>query len=84
MRFVTTTAVGAVEPVTGALASAVDTFLLSKWFPGRSPRLFLKQAKVMLANTPVIRQPVMRGRDRNAPCSCGSGKKYKKCHGRLS
>ena len=22
----------------------------------------------------------MKGRDRNAPCWCGSGKKYKKCH----
>ena len=23
----------------------------------------------------------MKGKDRNAPCPCGSGKKYKKCHG---
>jgi hypothetical protein len=23
----------------------------------------------------------MKGRDRNSPCFCGSGKKYKKCHG---
>jgi hypothetical protein len=23
----------------------------------------------------------MKGRDRNSPCPCGSGKKYKKCHG---
>ncbi|MEL6243477.1 MAG: SEC-C metal-binding domain-containing protein, partial [Pseudomonadota bacterium] len=22
----------------------------------------------------------MKGRDRNAPCWCGSGKKFKKCH----
>ncbi|MGA6952795.1 MAG: SEC-C metal-binding domain-containing protein [Candidatus Sulfotelmatobacter sp.] len=42
----------------------------------------MKQAKVMLANTPVIQKPVMRGRDRNLPCSCGSGKKFKKCCGR--
>ena len=82
LRFATTTGLGAVEPITGAIASAVDTFLLSKWFPGRSPRLFMKQAKVMLANTPVIQAPLMRGRDRNAPCSCGSGKKFKKCCGR--
>lgn len=82
LRFATTTAVGAAEPVSGALVSAVDTFMLSKWFPARSPRLFLKQAKVMLANTPVIAKPIMSGRDRNAPCSCGSGKKFKKCCGR--
>ena len=82
LRFATTTGLGAIEPISGAIASAADTFLLSKWFPGRSPRLFLKQAKVMLANTPVIQAPLMRGRDRNAPCSCGSGKKFKKCCGR--
>lgn len=81
LRFATTTGLGAVEPITGSIASAADTFLLSKWFPGRSPRLFMKQAKVMLANTPIIQSPLMRGRDRNAPCSCGSGKKFKKCCG---
>lgn len=26
--------------------------------------------------------PAMKGRDRNAPCPCGSGKKFKKCCGR--
>lgn len=82
LRFATTTGIGAAHPLAGALASAAETFLLSKWFPGKSPRLFLRQAKVMLANTPVIRPPSMRGRDRNAPCSCGSGKKLKKCCGR--
>lgn len=82
LRFASTAGVGSLEPISGAIASAADTFLLSKWFPGRSPRLFLKQAKVMLANTPVIQAPLMRGRDRNASCSCGSGKKFKKCCGR--
>jgi hypothetical protein len=82
LRFAATTGMGALQPIGGALASAVDAFLLSKWFPGKSPRLFLRQAKVMLANTPVIEKPVMRGRDRNLPCSCGSGKKFKKCCGR--
>jgi hypothetical protein len=82
LRFATTTGIGVAEPVTGAIASAVNSFLLSKWFPVRSPRLFLKQAKVVLANTPVIKAPIMKGRDRNALCSCGSGKKYKKCCGK--
>ena len=84
LRFATTTGVGAVEPMSGAAVSAVDTFLLSKWFPVKSPRLFMRQAKVMLANSPVIRPPIMRGRDRNAQCSCGSGKKFKKCCGRAA
>ncbi|SDH86398.1 SEC-C motif-containing protein [Propionivibrio dicarboxylicus] len=82
LRFATTTGIGSIEPISGGVASAIDSFMLSKWFPGRSPRLFMKQAKVMLANTPVIHAPLMRGRDRNAPCSCGSGKKFKKCCGR--
>lgn len=84
LRFAATTAWGALEPISGSLAAAADTFLLSKWFPGRNPRLFMRQAKVVLANTPVIKAPIMKGRDRNSPCSCGSGKKYKHCCGRLS
>jgi hypothetical protein len=82
LRFASTMGISALGPIPGALASAVDTFLLSKWFPRKSPRLFMKRAKVILANTPVIQKPVMRGPDRNLPCSCGSGKKFKKCCGR--
>jgi hypothetical protein len=82
LRFAVTTGIGSIAPITGMVTSAVDTFLLSKWFPGRTPRLFMKQAKVMLDNTPVIHRPIMRGRDRNLPCRCGSGKKLKKCCGR--
>lgn len=81
LRFASTTGIGAWEPAAGAVASVVNTFLLSKWFPSRSPRLFMQQAKVVLANTPVIQKPSMHGRDRNQPCSCGSGKKLKKCCG---
>ncbi|WP_305295302.1 SEC-C metal-binding domain-containing protein [Polaromonas sp.] len=84
LRFATTTAWGALEPVSGAIAAAADTFLLSKWYPGKNPRLFMRQAKVVLANTPVIKSPNMKGRDRNTPCSCGGGKKYKNCCGRLA
>lgn len=82
MRFAATTAWGAFEPVSGAVAAAADTFLLSKWFPVASPRLFMRQAKTVLANTPIVRAPIVKGRDRNSPCSCGSGKKYKHCCGR--
>jgi hypothetical protein len=82
LRFAVTTGIGALEPLSGAAASAIDSFYLSKWFPSKSPRLFMKQAKVMLTNSPVIPKPIMHGRDRNQPCSCGSGKKFKKCCGR--
>ena len=82
IRFATTTGLGVVEPVAGSLASAVDTFLLSKWFSRKAPRLFLRQAQRILPNNSVVPKPVMRGRSRNSPCPCGSGKKFKKCCGR--
>ncbi|MFZ2450313.1 MAG: SEC-C domain-containing protein [Methylovulum miyakonense] len=82
LRFVTTVGLGTVEPISGALATAIDTFMLNKWFANKSPRLFMEQAKVMLTNSPVIQKPVMRGRDRNLRCNCGSGKKFKNCCGR--
>lgn len=84
LRFATTTAWGTLEPVSGGVVAAADSFLLSKWFPGRSPRLFMRQAKVVVTNSPVIMAPHQKGRDRNAPCSCSSGKKYKQCCGKLS
>jgi uncharacterized protein YecA (UPF0149 family) len=31
---------------------------------------------------PTERKRSPRGSERNKPCPCGSGKKYKKCHGR--
>ena len=36
---------------------------------------------------PVVQAPVMRDQPkvgRNDPCPCGSGKKYKQCHGKLA
>lgn len=37
----------------------------------------LAQSKVAFFEIPESEQP-----SRNAPCACGSGKKFKKCHGR--
>lgn len=82
LRFAATTAWGVVEPVSGGVAAFTDAFMLSKWYPGTSPRLFMTQAKLVIKNTPVIKPPVLKGRDRNALCSCGSMKKYKVCCGR--
>jgi hypothetical protein len=84
LRFATTTTWGALEPVSGSIAAAADSFLMSTWFPGKSPRLFMRQAKVVITNSPVIQSPQQKGRDRNALCSCGSGKKYKQCCGKLN
>lgn len=84
LRFATTTTWGALEPISGGIVAAADTFLLSKWFPGNSPRLFMRQAKVVATNSPVIKAPQQKGRDRNELCSCSSGKKYKQCCGKLN
>jgi hypothetical protein len=85
IRFAATTGIGALEPISGFIAGAIDSFLLNKWFPDKSPRLFLKQAKSMqLRSKPkqeTVLPPKMSGRDRNRPCSCGSGKKFKYCCG---
>lgn len=84
LRFATTTTWGAIEPISGGIVAAADTFLLSKWFPGNSPRLFMRQAKVVATTSPLIKAPVQKGRNRNELCSCGSGKKYKQCCGKLN
>lgn len=86
LRFATTTVIGALEPVSGGVACAIDSFLLSKWFPVKSPRLFLKHVKAVVLKRNDREQvrptePKISGRDRNRPCSCGSGKKYKNCCG---
>jgi hypothetical protein len=89
LRFAVTTSIGlltANSPTAGILSSAVDSFLLNKLFPDRSPRLFMNQIKSVIVKSkpenfnPI--KPTMSGRDRNRHCSCGSGKKYKNCCGR--
>lgn len=86
LRFATTTGIGVNEPISGTLTGAIDSFLLSKWFPGKAPRLFLKQAKSMQIRSypkkESVARPKMSGRDRNRPCSCGSGEKFKRCCGK--
>ena len=45
------------------------------------------QAAIAAAAAPVVLQPLVNAQPkvgRNDPCPCGSGKKYKHCHGRLS
>lgn len=81
LRFATTNGVGFVAPVAGMVLSAIDSFLLGKMFPGKSPRLFMKQAKVLMDSKATMEPPIMHGKDRNKPCPCGSGFKFKKCHG---
>ncbi|WP_198009389.1 SEC-C metal-binding domain-containing protein [Nitrosomonas sp. Is79A3] len=81
LRFAITATWSTLEPVTGIAATAIDNFYLKKLYSHKSPDLFMRQAKIVLTNTPVIHPPIRKGRDRNAVCSCGSGKKYKTCCG---
>lgn len=83
LRVATTSLAGLIEPVSGALASAVDSIMLEKWFPKTGPHLFLEETKTLFEAPSQNIPPAMRGRDRNKPCPCGSGKKFKNCHGRI-
>jgi len=87
LRLVTTTAIGLSNGSAGVAACWLDTFLLNEWFPDKSPRLFLKQIKSVVIKSAekekvIVASPKQSGRDRNRPCSCGSGQKYKYCCGR--
>ena len=82
LRFAVATTAGLVNPAAGVGTSALDSLLLSKWLPGRSPRLFLREAKSITVQGERVPAPTMHGRDRNRLCPCGSGKKFKKCCGR--
>lgn len=85
LRLTSTLTAGLIDPTTGVIASTVDSFLLSKWFPSKSPRLFLQQAKSMQikkVQKKLVSNPTVSSRDRNRLCSCGSSLKYKKCCGK--
>ena len=41
-----------------------------------------EEAALLASGQPVVRDGIKVGR--NDPCPCGSGKKYKQCHGQLS
>jgi len=81
MRFATMKVWETIEPVSGNVASIVETFLLNKLYPNKCPDLFLKKAKSIIAK-PAIAPPIPKRQGRKAPCPCGSGKKYKRCCGK--
>ena len=80
-RFAVTKVWESVEPISGNIASVMETFLLNKLYPNKCPDLFLKKAKSIVAK-PAVPNPITKKQGRNAPCPCGSGKKYKRCCGR--
>jgi hypothetical protein len=74
LRFAATTELGVLGTIPGAIASGIDSFLLSKWFPVRSPRLFMKQEKIMLKNSPVVKPPSMKGAIEISHARVGAGR----------
>jgi len=66
-----------VDPLTGENEMADDTPAVGRTGPMRNGRVAAAQIDP--------KNPATWGKvQRNAPCPCGSGKKYKHCHGRLA
>ena len=53
--------------------------------PDEDPEAVALRAQ-QLASAPQAQRPIVNGHHvgRNDPCPCGSGKKYKHCHGKLA
>ena len=73
-------------------ASAFDSYILDKVSKGWHPNFFLDDGLKKLIDGSVeeynkqkrvaLLQQRFKGVGRNDPCPCGSGKKFKKCHGK--
>jgi preprotein translocase subunit SecA len=66
--------------------SAVQKAKLDQWKLDNAERIARSQLfDTMLADVPIVEPkpfiPIIPRVGRNEPCPCGSGKKYKKCHG---
>lgn len=92
IRFVACSALGLVSSIPGIAASAIDSFILNKILNGWHPNFFLDdkvkeridkciQEKEDDAKKALLLER-FKGVGRNEPCPCGSGKKFKQCHGK--
>ena len=92
VRFVACNALGLFSSVSGVVASAFDSFILSKVAQGWHPDFFLDDSVKEKIDAKIrekeeeerkaLMQERFKGVGRNDPCPCGSGKKFKKCHGK--
>lgn len=92
IRFITCNAMGLISPAAGLAFSAVDSFVLNKVLQGWHPDFFLDDKmkksidkcieKKEHADKEALLQERFKGVGRNDPCPCGSGKKFKRCHGK--
>lgn len=93
VRFISCNAIGLINPAVGLASSAVDSFVLNKVLQGWHPNFFLDDKmkksidkcieKKEQADKKALLQARFKGVGRNDPCPCGSGKKFKWCHGKV-
>ncbi len=92
IRFGACCAIGMFSPTSGIAASAIDSFILNRILQGWHPNFFLDdkvkdrideciKEKEKEAQEALLRER-FKGVGRNDPCPCGSGKKFKQCHGK--
>ncbi len=92
IRFGLCSAIGLFSAVPGIAASAIDSFILNRILQGWHPNFFLDDKvkdridkciaeKEKDAQKALLRER-FKGVGRNDPCPCGSGKKFKRCHGK--
>ena len=93
LRFLGTNIIGICGFLPGLTASAFDSFILDKISKGWHPNFFLDDVlkrridKCIEKNNQIKLKEkaanAFKGIGRNDPCPCGSGKKFKKCHGKI-
>lgn len=92
VRMIGTSLIGIAGFFPGVISSSFDSFVLQRISKGWHPNFFLDdKLKAMIDKSISIKedkrkkelaQARFKGIGRNEPCPCGSGKKFKKCHGK--
>lgn len=92
IRMVTCNLIGLAGFLPGIATSAFDSFVMGKLANGWHPNVFLDDELKTMIDKRVseendrMKQKELEARfkgvNRNDPCPCGSGKKFKNCHGR--
>lgn len=93
LRMLTTNVIGIFGFLPGVIASCIDSYIIGKIAQGWHPNFFLDDKLKSLIDKNIekhereerakIIMERFKGVRPNDPCPCGSGKKFKKCHGRF-
>lgn len=65
-----------------AITNVGNKTCMSFRYPSVNTIDYVEEAQILKANANINRNAMRRKVGRNDPCPCGSGKKYKKCHGK--